>query len=87
MAKFAEQQIKTLVANKLEQATDTSKESTSKENNTKKEVKSVESNTKKNGILDGDDPLMEIIELTGENSGDKKDSKRGENVYMLTFNI
>lgn len=68
---------KEVVVNKTDNGTSRSKESSNKENYTKQDGKLAEANSKKNGLLDGDDPLMEIIELTGENGGDKRDSKRG----------
>lgn len=64
--------------NKNDSIISTIKEPVAKENNTRKDVKDGDNHSKRNGILDGDDPLMEIIELTGESSGDKKDSKRGK---------
>lgn len=69
------------VGNKADNITHCTKESSKKENIAKSELKSSEISTKKNGILDCDDPLLEIIELTGGNSGEKKDSKRGKKLY------
>lgn len=82
LTKFSESQqrrdIKEVVVNKIDNGTVSSKESSSnKETYTRKDAKITEASSKKNGLLDGDDPLLEIIELTGENGGDKKDSKRG----------
>lgn len=58
-------------------ASNTIRETASRELSIRKDFKDSESHSRRNGILDGDDPLMEIIELTGENGSDKKDSKRG----------
>lgn len=55
------------------------KVSSPKRNSLKKDIKTNEGVSKKNGmLLDVDDPLMEIIEQSGENGGGKKDSKRGK---------
>lgn len=65
--------------NKVDNVGNTMKELAVKENNNRKDIKDGESQINKtNGILDGDDPLLEIIELTGESSTDKKDFKRGK---------
>lgn len=57
---------------------ETSEAVTSKEEK-EPEVKEATKENKKNGILDVDDPILEMIELTsGEIVEDKKDTRRGK---------
>lgn len=85
LSKYAENQqrreVNKDVISRIDSITNVAKESSTKD----RDVKATDMHSKKNGILDGDDPLMEIIELTGENGGDKKDCKRGKTFFISSF--